>query len=152
MIRNPYSIRPWQHVLEPLHGYLLLCKNLYESGCKYAEGWNFGPEDNDARNVQWIVDRLCTLWGKGAAYRFDEGLHPHEANYLKLDISKSKTLLKWIPLTNIEFALENIVSCYLGQKEIKDYCIDTIKELERVAGKDDCWKNSIINKICRNRF
>ncbi len=136
LIRSPYAIRPWQHVLESLHGYLLLCKKLYECGCSYAEGWNFGPDDNDAQNVEWIVKRLCALWGNGAAYRIDDSPQLHEANYLKLDISKSKTLLKWKPLTDIEFALKNIVSCYLEFDDIKDYCIHTIKQFERLSEND----------------
>ena len=89
-IRNPHAIRPWQHVLEPLSGYLLLSRKLYEDGPLYAEGWNFGPDDIDAKPVEWIVKQICAKW-EGASYEIDKGDHPHEANYLKLDCSKAKT-------------------------------------------------------------
>jgi CDP-glucose 4,6-dehydratase len=87
VIRNPQSIRPWQHVLEPLSGYLALAERLHQDGAAWAEGWNFGPRDDDARPVQWIVETLATAWGGGATWRLDVGEQPHEANYLKLDIS-----------------------------------------------------------------
>src|SRR6185369_3607913 len=70
-IRNPHAIRPWQHVLEPLSGYLTLAEHLYSGGARYAQGWNFGPPEEDARPVEWLVDRLCTAWGEGAAYEID---------------------------------------------------------------------------------
>jgi CDP-glucose 4,6-dehydratase len=108
-IRNPHSIRPWQHVLEPLSGYLLLAQNLYEKGPNYAEGWNFGPSDDDAKPVSWILERLIKLWGQGASWSLDGGEHPHEAHYLKLDCSKAKARLAWHPKWNLEEALEKIV-------------------------------------------
>jgi CDP-glucose 4,6-dehydratase len=67
-IRSPYAIRPWQHVLEPLTGYLTLAEKLYSQGARFAEGWNFGPEDSDARNVEWITKTICELWGDNASY------------------------------------------------------------------------------------
>ncbi len=108
-IRSPYAIRPWQHVLEPLSGYLLLASRLFSEGKEFAQSWNFGPEDNDARNVMWITKTVCKLWGVENSYEIDSGQHPHEANYLKLDCSKSKTKLGWLPRWNIEDALKNIV-------------------------------------------
>lgn len=110
LIRNPYAIRPWQHVLEPLSGYLLLAERLYMEGPSFAEGWNFGPLDDDARPVEWIVQQLCQGWGEGAGYRLDGGEHPHEAHYLKLDISKARAGLGWHPRWNLTTALERIVS------------------------------------------
>jgi CDP-glucose 4,6-dehydratase len=86
-IRSPYAIRPWQHVLEPLSGYLSLAEKLFSQGSKYAEGWNFGPDEDDAQNVEWITKTICKLWGDGASYSIDTNPHPHEANYLKLDCS-----------------------------------------------------------------
>ena len=109
-IRNPHAVRPWQHVLEPLSGYLLLAERLYRDGPAFAEGWNFGPRDEDAREVLWIVKRLCAGGGDGAGYTIDEGPHPHEAAFLKLDISKAGHRLGWRPVWNLETALSKIVA------------------------------------------
>jgi CDP-glucose 4,6-dehydratase len=108
-IRNPHAIRPWQHVLEPLSGYLLLAQKLYEHGPYFAGGWNFGPPDEDVRSVEWIVKRLCEQWGNGASYEIDKGEHPHEAHYLKLDCSKAGELLGWYPRWNLNKALTSIL-------------------------------------------
>ena len=110
LIRSPHSIRPWQHVLEPLSGYMLLAERLFTDGVKFAEGWNFGPAEADARPVEWIVDRLCVLWGEGASWRIDGKIGPHEAHYLKLDCSKAKSALDWKPVWNLEQALVKIVA------------------------------------------
>jgi len=107
-IRNPHAIRPWQHVLEPLSGYLLLAEKLYEEGTGYAEGWNFGPNDTDAKPVQWIVEKLTQLWGDNASWVLDSGNHPHEAHYLKLDCSKAKSRLNWQPKWSLEDTLQKI--------------------------------------------
>ena len=109
-IRSPFAIRPWQHVLEPLTGYLSLATKLFTDGAKYAEGWNFGPDDKDAKNVEWITKKICELWGEGASYANDNNPQPHEANYLKLDCSKAKTELGWIPKWDIETTLKSIVN------------------------------------------
>jgi CDP-glucose 4,6-dehydratase len=111
-IRYPESIRPWQHVLEPLNGYLLLIEHLWEHGEKFTGGWNFGPADEDARPVMWIVERLIKLWGDGASCEVDTQEHPHEANYLKLDCSKARQLLKWKPQLNLDSALEWVANWY----------------------------------------
>lgn len=108
-IRNPYATRPWQHVLEPLSGYLVLAQKLYEEGTRFAEGWNFGPSDEDAKPVQWIVENLVKSWGEGASWLQDEGDHPHEAHYLKLDCSKAKARLEWYPRWHLEEALNAII-------------------------------------------
>jgi len=110
-IRSPYAIRPWQHVLEPLSGYLLLAEKLFgEKGIDYAQGWNFGPEDSDAQPVEKIVKTLCEQWGKSLKYYLDSSLQPHEANYLKLDISKAKALLNWKPTWNLDKTLISIIN------------------------------------------
>lgn len=116
-IRNPHAIRPWQHVLEPLHGYLLLAEKLWAEGAAFAEAWNFGPHEADAQPVQWIVERLAKTWGAGAHWTLDQGAHPHEATYLKLDCSKARARLGWHPQWSIGRALDEIVSWYqsLGQ-------------------------------------
>jgi CDP-glucose 4,6-dehydratase len=108
-IRNPHAIRPWQHVLEPLRGYLMLAARLYEQGVGYAEGWNFGPNDEDSKSVGWIVSKMATLWDGEAQWQIDTGEHPHEANYLKLDISKARSRLNWQPALQLIDALKLII-------------------------------------------
>jgi CDP-glucose 4,6-dehydratase len=108
-IRNPKAIRPWQHVLEPLRGYLTLAERLYTFGPAFAEGWNFGPNDDDAKSVSWIAQRMAALWGDDAKWQIDAGEHPHEAHYLKLDISKARARLGWYPLLRLDEALRHIV-------------------------------------------
>jgi CDP-glucose 4,6-dehydratase len=128
-IRNPHAIRPWQHVLEPLSGYLTLVEHLFSQGSAYSEGWNFGPHDEDARPVQWIVEQLALSWGNGAKWHQEPGQHPHEANYLKLDISKAKARLGWGPCWTLQTALQNISHwhrAWLGQADMKKLCLDQI--------------------------
>ncbi|MDO8284770.1 MAG: CDP-glucose 4,6-dehydratase [Rhodoferax sp.] len=108
-IRNPHATRPWQHVLEPLRGYLTLAEHLYTDGPAFAEGWNFGPHGDDAKPVEWIVRQLAQRWGQGASWQVDAGEHPHEANYLKLDISKAGQRLHWQPALRLDGALGLIV-------------------------------------------
>jgi CDP-glucose 4,6-dehydratase len=130
-IRSPYAIRPWQHVLEPLSGYLTLANKLFTLGPKYAEGWNFGSDDGDAQNVEWITKKLCKLWGEGASYRIDTDKQPHEANYLKLDCSKAKAELGWMPKWNISIALDSIVNwnkAYLNNENITEITIQQIND------------------------
>ncbi|WNV05410.1 CDP-glucose 4,6-dehydratase [Candidatus Methylospira mobilis] len=116
VIRNPHAIRPWQHVLEPLSGYLLLAQRLYEAGSSHGEAWNFGPSDEDAKPVQWIVEKLAAHWGDGASWVLDTAEHPHEAHYLKLDCSKAKMRLNWHPRWRLAITLENIVSWHKAHR------------------------------------
>lgn len=109
-IRSPHAIRPWQHVLEPLSGYLALAERLYTDGPACAEAFNFGPHDTDARPVQWIVERLCAQWGAGAAWELDPAPQPHEATYLKLDCSKARARLGWQPRWTLARTLDEIVA------------------------------------------
>lgn len=109
MIRNPLATRPWQHVLEPLSGYLILAQALYEQGSAFASGWNFGPRDADNRSVQDVVNLLISDWGETARWEKEGSEQPHEANLLKLDCSKAQTQLGWIPKWNLEVATKNIV-------------------------------------------
>jgi len=110
VIRNPHAIRPWQHVLDPLCGYLMLAERLHQDGPRYSGAWNFGPDDGDARSVEWIARNLCAKWGNGASYTIDAGSHPHEAGFLKLDCSKARTGLGWRPRWNLDRALASIVA------------------------------------------
>jgi CDP-glucose 4,6-dehydratase len=130
-IRSPYAIRPWQHVLEPLTGYLTLASKLFTQGPAYAQGWNFGPDARDAQNVEWITKTICTLWGNGASYEVDTNPQPHEANYLKLDCSKAKTELNWIPKWNIETTLQTIVDwnkAYLRGENMRTFSESQINQ------------------------
>ncbi len=130
VMRNPTSIRPWQHVLEPLSGYLHLAERLFTGGGCYSEGWNFGPQDSDARAVQWIVDRICNIWGDGATWVVNKSVGPHEANYLKLDCSKAKSSLNWESVWDLEVALEKIVQwhrAYIQGQDMRAITIEQIK-------------------------
>lgn len=108
-IRHPHAIRPWQHVMEPLRGYLTLAEQLFEHGASFGEAWNFGPNDDDVKSVGWIVEQMATLWGLDAQWQIDTGEHPHEAHYLKLDISKARSRLGWHPALHIQDALALII-------------------------------------------
>ncbi|KTT98280.1 CDP-glucose 4,6-dehydratase [Sphingomonas yabuuchiae] len=132
-IRNPLAIRPWQHVLEPVGGYLVLCQELWNDPQAAAQAWNFGPRDEDARPVQWIVERMCALWGENARWVRDESVQPHEARYLKLDISKARAGLHWQPRWPLAEALDRIVAwhrAWLSGNDMHEYCLS---ELERFA-------------------
>lgn len=135
-IRNPHATRPWQHVLEPLSGYLLLAEKLHEQGQAFAEGWNFGPKDEDARPVQWIVEQLCQAWGQGASWQQQPGKHPHEANYLKLDISKAKQRLHWTPRWSLGTALAHITDwhrAWLDGQDTHALCLQQIHQYQNQA-------------------
>ena len=129
-IRNPNAIRPWQHVLEPLRGYLTLAEKLYENGVSYAEGWNFGPNDEDAKPVGWIVEQMAALWGEDANWQIDQGEHPHEAHYLKLDISKARSRLNWHPALRLNQALELIVDWSKQRQAGTDLRDLTLKQIQ----------------------
>jgi CDP-glucose 4,6-dehydratase len=116
LVRSPHSIRPWQHVLEPVQGYLLLLQRMLERGA-HAEGWNFGADDAESRPVEWIVDRLAALWGAGAAWALDGQPQPHEARFLKLDCSKARAELGWRPRLPLHEALEWTVEWYQGFRD-----------------------------------
>lgn len=114
LIRSPNSVRPWQHVLEALGGYILLAERLLWGDRSFAEGWNFGPSDEDARPVSWIVDCMSHLWGNTTAVQPMRGTHPHEAGLLRLDSSKARAMLDWQPRLSLETALEWIVEWHKG--------------------------------------
>ena len=111
-IRNPNAIRPWQHVLEPLSGYLSLAEHLYEKPTDFAGAWNFGPYDADAKPVRTVVEKLAAAWGEGATWDLDICPQPHEAHHLKLDISKAGAKLNWHPRWTLEHALNQTAYWY----------------------------------------
>lgn len=131
IIRSPKSIRPWQHVLEPLSGYLLLAEKLWERGPEFAEAWNFGPNDEEVRNVAWIVEYLTNHWQDGGLWEPDSAWHPHEDTYLKLDCSKAKSALGWSPRLHLATTLEWIVDWYRGWQQGSDIRSLTVAQIAR---------------------
>jgi CDP-glucose 4,6-dehydratase len=131
LIRNPAAFRPWQFVLEPLRGYLMLAERLTENGPRFASGWNFGPVDTDAKPVSWIADELVRSWGAGAAWTQDTAAHPHEAHALKLDASKARGCLGWHPVLPLKLALEWIVEWYRTFQAGADLQRLTRKQIEQ---------------------
>ncbi|MGK5057739.1 CDP-glucose 4,6-dehydratase [Janthinobacterium sp. LB2P49] len=129
MIRNPHAIRPWQHVLEPLSGYLTLAEKLHTEGTVHAEGWNFGPHDTDAKPVEWIIERMTQEWGAGASWSLDGQDHPHEATYLKLDCSKARGQLGWHPRWDIGQTIAKIVEWHKACDEGADMRAMTLAQI-----------------------
>ena len=132
-IRNPNAVRPWQHVLEPLSGYLILAQNLHRYEVKFAEGWNFSPKEEGCKPVNWVLEKMLANWGHGTLWQTDINNHPHEANYLKLDCSKASKYLNWEPKWNLEITLEKTVQWYkqfnLG-RSMQDQCLLEIEEYQ----------------------
>jgi CDP-glucose 4,6-dehydratase len=123
-IRNPSATRPWQFVLEPIRGYLLLAERLCtDEGPSFAEAWNFGPNDDDIRDVAWVANRMCALWGR-ATWHTDTREHPHEAFTLRLDSSKAKQRLEWSPILDLETALAWAMRWYHGYAENPAECAE----------------------------
>jgi CDP-glucose 4,6-dehydratase len=131
MIRNPMAIRPWQHVLEPLSGYLILAQALYESGASYASAWNFGPRDEDAKSVKEVMELLIQMWGKNAAWSLDRTEQSHEARLLKLDCSKANTQLKWLPRWDLETAIQKIVDWEHSFRQKEDMLALSLKQINQ---------------------
>lgn len=127
-IRSPQSTRPWQHTLEPLAGYLLLAERLYTDGMSFAEGWNFGPSDEDAQPVRWIVERLAEI-RKDVKWQCDERPQPHEANYLKLDNSKAHNQLGWHPRWRLWDALKKTMEWHEAWRKEEDMRSVTLAQI-----------------------
>jgi CDP-glucose 4,6-dehydratase len=142
VIRNPDAIRPWQHVLNPLSGYLRLGQALWESK-DYADGWNFGPDERDVKPVHWIVERLTNLWGDDLRWSRDGGSHPHEATYLRLDSSKARTRLGWAPRWDLQRALRSIVSWYTSFRAGDDLREQGLREIEAFEGESSTEAPSV---------
>lgn len=134
VVRSPMATRPWQHVLEPLSGYLVLAQHLFEQGNNFAEGWNFGPKDEDCKPVSWILDKMVSKWGEDATWELDKNINPHEAGYLKLDCSKAAMQLNWYPKWSLEETLESIINWhqnYLSGKNIREQCLLEIAKYQK---------------------
>ena len=136
-IRRPMAIRPWQHVLEPLHGYILLAERLLGSNAsRYATAYNFGPSEDDVRPVEWIVERMMKSWGDGASWFLDGAPSVHEAGYLKLDASKARADLGWTPQLRLADALDWLVAWYKAQAagaDMQAFSLEQIKAYESLV-------------------
>jgi CDP-glucose 4,6-dehydratase len=137
VIRNPYAIRPWQHVLEPLSGYMLLAEKLWNGGQKYAEGWNFGPENENIITVSELLNKLMNQWGINdeAACALDDSVQPHEAQLLKLDSSKAKYRLNWSQTLTLDQTLGWTVDWYqafMNHADMYKFTMSQIEAYERL--------------------
>jgi len=132
-IRNPDSVRPWQHVLNPLSGYLLIAQELVNRSPVDA-GWNFGPADGDTQSVRWIADIVSSLWPETIYWQLDRGPHPHEAHFLSLDSSKARQRLGWRPRWDLRRALQTIVDWHLAARAEEDLRAITLKQIIEFSG------------------
>ena len=131
-IRNPSATRPWQHVLEPLSGYLMLAEKIYLDPNKYSGAYNFGPEENDVQAVEWIVKKMAQFW-QGSKWVIEETSELHEAHYLKLDIDKASKIIGWTPQMRLEESLLKIYEWhmhYINNQDMQKYSINEIKSFE----------------------
>jgi CDP-glucose 4,6-dehydratase len=136
-IRSPLAIRPWQHVLEPLSGYLMLAERLYTDGADFADAWNFGSSDRDVRSVRWIVEQLVEM-RKDTRWQCDEKPQPHEANYLKLDSSKAYNKLGWQSRWQLRTALQKTLEWHTAWRNAEDMRAITLAQIaEYQLQKDD---------------
>ena len=134
IIRAPLATRPWQHVLDPLNGYLCLAEHLWEGEAEFCEAWNFGPDPNRVEPVSWIVDYLSDHWGSGARWRLDSDQHPHECRELRLDASKANSMLGWSPILDLSTSLDWIVEWYQAYQRHEDIRRLTQDQIERYQG------------------
>ncbi len=131
VLRRPAAVRPWQHVLEPLSGYLTLAERLASDPRGFGEAWNFGPAADEARPVAWVVDRLSRFWGDGARWEPDPGTHPHEAGRLQVDASKARARLGWTPRLSLEEGLRWTVDWYRRVGSGEDAAALTLDQIQR---------------------
>jgi len=131
LIRRPHAIRPWQHVLEPLHGYMLLAEKLLSGEPRYATAFNFGPSDDDAQSVGWIVEKMVGFCGDDAEWVLDPEPGVHEAGYLKLDASRARTELAWHPRLRLVMAIQWLVEWYKAQAAGEDMQRFTLAQIEQ---------------------
>ena len=123
-IRNTRSIRPWQFVLEPLFGYLILAQRMWEEGKEFSEPWNFGPDETDCKSVKWILEKISKEWDDGFSWKEDTRDNPHEAEMLKLDCNKAKKRLGWKTKLDVNETIEWTVNWYkeyFKNSDMKEY-------------------------------
>ena len=140
IVRNPKATRPWQHVLEPLSGYLVLAQKLYDNCDEYAEGWNFGPDEQDVQPVNWVLDKMISHW-PSSSWELDADSNPHEAGFLKLNISKAINRLKWKPIWELEKTLGKIINwhkAWKNQEDMSAVCISEINEYMKDMENENC--------------
>jgi CDP-glucose 4,6-dehydratase len=139
-IRSPHAIRPWQHVLEALSGYLTLAENLHQKGVSFSGGWNFGPDNADTQTVAWVVTHMASLWGHDAQWQVDETARPHEAHLLKLDISKARNRLNWQPRLDLSNALSLTLEWYRHHQcsgDMRAVTLDQIQTYQKKCHDDE---------------
>ncbi len=136
IIRFPKSVRPWQHVMDPLSGYLILAENLYEFGEEYASAWNFGPENEDCKTVEWLVDEITRRWDGNPKWEIDKNIQPHEAGLLKLDCSKAKKLLNWFPVWNLNETLDFVIDWHKSWSNNEDMRKKTLEQINNYIIKN----------------
>jgi CDP-glucose 4,6-dehydratase len=129
-VRYPQALRPWQHVLEPLSGYLKLAQGLFLSPDEYAQAWNFGPEESGIKSVDWIIQKIQQLWQRTLSVHYDSAPKLHEASLLKLDSSKAKLNLDWEPIWDLETALKKTIDWYCAWEKGEDLHKKTLKQIE----------------------
>ena len=130
MVRNPGAVRPWQHVLESLYGYLLLAEKLYQRGPRFGGPWNFGSDSQNSKSVEWVVKTFCDRWGDGASYRMDRRKSPYEAPVLTLNSLKARRELGWDPRGDVATAIEKTVAwtkAYQNKRSLEQECFRQIE-------------------------
>lgn len=131
LVRHPEAVRPWQHVLEPLAGYLILAERLYQQGARFAEAWNFGPGRETAHSVADLLTQMAGMWGGGATWRRDDETHPHEAQSLRLDATKAERALPWHPRWPLATALQMSVDWYRAHLDGQDMVAVSRQQIAR---------------------
>ena len=134
ILRNPLATRPWQHVLEPLSGYLVLAQALFEHGKQFASAWNFGPDDEGNQTVEQVIDLLSSIWGNTARWQQDPEAQPHEAHLLKLDCSKAHQQLRWTPKWKLAQSIEKIVQWHKALKAGKNMKAISLEQINEYLG------------------
>jgi CDP-glucose 4,6-dehydratase len=140
IIRNPKATRPWQNVLEPLSGYLILAQKLYKNNKDYSEGWNFGPKEHDVESVGWILDQMIAQW-PGSSWKLDQDPNPHEEGFLKLDISKAELELDWKPLWKLDYTLKKIIlwhKAWQNKENMQAICLEDIEGYMKDMNNENC--------------
>jgi CDP-glucose 4,6-dehydratase len=143
LIRNPNAVRPWQHVLEPLSGYLLLAERVYEDPARFSQSWNFGPDESENVPVSEVLERVRKLWGTDLSWRLDESSQPHEAKYLRLDCTKAKAELGWKPRVNLDSALLATVKWYKAFQSHQDVRSLVLEQIHSYQKQIDLRETSL---------